>query len=141
MRAGCRPGRAVRRCCLAVLLLPLSVMAGSGGWTGTMKGLRVGGPGRAYASRAFTPPALATGARIQRVRWRYALPPGRVLVAVLCAGRRCTRLDGRRGTSRALAGAAADVPLRFHFSLPPGEVRPVRVERLRLSVEYRRRDR
>ena len=102
-----------------------------------MEGPRVAGPGRNYASAPLPGPAIAAGATIRRVRWRFALPPGRTLAAELCADRRCVPVKGASGASEALAGQPADAPLQFRFRLPPGERAPVQVGAIQLLVDYR----
>lgn len=102
-----------------------------------MRGPRVAGPDRSYASAPLTPPAAAAGAHVRRVHWRYVLPPGRGLLAELCADRHCVPVTGSRGSSEALAGAAADAPLEFRFRLPAGQRTPVQVGAIELSVDYR----
>lgn len=120
----------------AIALWWCTASAAAGSWSTTLRGPRVAGPDRSYASAPFTPPAIAIDARVRRVHWRYALPPGRELVAALCADRHCVPVTGRRGSSEALAGAAADAPLQFRFRLPAGERTPVQVGAIDLSVDY-----
>lgn len=102
----------------------------------TTLGPRVAGPDRFYDSAPLKPPVLAGDARIRSVHWRHELPPGRKLIAQLCTSRRCIGLDGSRGTSDALAGEPADVPLWFRFRLPAGERTPVQVGAIQLLVDY-----
>lgn len=133
----------LRRCIIrwvgpcAIALWSCTASAAAGSWSATLRGPRVAGPDRSYASAPFTPPAIATDARVRRVHWRYALlPPGRELAAELCADRHCVPVAGHRGSSEALAGAAAAAPLEFRFRLPAGERRPVQVGAIELSVDY-----
>lgn len=120
----------------AIALWWCTASAAAGSWSATLRGPRVAGPDRSYAGAPFTPPAIATDARVRRVHWRYALPPGRELAVELCANRDCVPVTGTRGSSEALAGTDADVPLAFRFRLPAGERRPVQVGAIELSVDY-----
>jgi len=119
-----------------VLCWSCAAFAASGSWSGTINGPRVAGPDRNYASAPLTPPALAAGARIRRVQWRYALPPGRRLIAELCVGRHCIRLNTNRGSSDALVGTPADTPLAFRFRLPVDACQAVQVGAIQLVVDY-----
>lgn len=95
------------------------------------------GAGRTYASAPLVAPAVAAGAAIRSVRWRFALPPGHTLAAELCVAGRCVPVKGSRGASDALGGQPADAPLQFRFRLPPGERTPVQVGAIQLLVDYR----
>lgn len=101
-----------------------------------MNGPRVAGASRFYTSAPLAGISVAPGAKIRRVRWRIALPPGRTLVAELCVDRRCIAVKGARGTSEALAGQPAAAPLQFRFRLPPGQRAPVQVGAIQLLVDY-----
>jgi len=120
-----------------MVLASCTALAAAGSWSATVDGPRVAGAGRDYISAPLTGPAIATGAAIRSIRWRFALPPGRTLVAELCADRRCVPVTGARGASEALAGQPADAPLQFRFRLPPGERAPVQVGAIQLLVDYR----
>jgi flagellar protein FlhE len=135
-------GIALRRCigCLAscaAALASCAALAADGSWSGSVEGPRIAGPDRIYASAPLMPPILAAGARIRSVRWRYALPPGRVPMVRLCVDRHCVPLGAARGSSDALAGWPADAPLDFRFHLPPGARTPVQVGAIQLLVDYR----
>ena len=72
------------------------------------------------SSAALLPNTLPGGnARIETVSWRYRLlsaePAG--LQVHLCSLNRCIPLTSASGTSHALAGEAADGPLRFVYSV------------------------
>jgi len=121
----------------AVALWSCAALAAAGSWSATVDGPRVAGAGRDYISAPLAAPAMATGAAIRSIRWRFALPPGRTLAAELCADRRCVPIKGNRGTSKALAGQPAGAPLQFRFRLPPGERAPVQVGAIQLLVDYR----
>lgn len=121
----------------AVVLWSCAALAAAGSWSAMVEGPRVAGPGRLYVSAPLTAPAAANGATIRRVRWRFALPPGRTLAAELCADRRCVPVKGSRGASDALAGQSAAAPLQFRFRLPPGQRTPVQVGAIQLLVDYR----
>ncbi len=120
-----------------MLLASCAALAAAGSWSGTVDGPRVAGAGRIYLSAPLTAPAVATGAEIRSVRWRFALPPGRTLAAELCVDRRCVPVKGARGASEALAGQPAAAPLQFRFRLPPGQRTPVQVGAIQLLVDYR----
>lgn len=120
-----------------MLLASCAALAAAGSWSGTVDGPRVAGAGRIYLSAPLTAPAVAAGAEIRSVRWRFALPPGRTLAAELCVDRRCVPVKGARGASEALAGQPAAAPLQFRFRLPPGQRTPVQVGAIQLLVDYR----
>lgn len=120
-----------------MLLASCAALAAAGSWSGTVDGPRVAGAGRIYLSAPLTAPAVAAGAKIRSVRWRFALPPGRTLAAELCVDRRCVPVKGARGASEALAGQPAAAPLQFRFRLPPGQRTPMQVGAIQLLVDYR----
>ncbi|TDX31026.1 flagellar protein FlhE [Modicisalibacter xianhensis] len=131
-------GRVLLACSLA---LSGYGVAASGSWVGTGQGVRLFTAERTVESKPLSSSGdLARGAFIRQVHWQYRVPEGQPYPqAWLCASRECTRLSGARGTSRALAGLAADQPLHFRFRLPKGRqpARPFRVEGLQVIVDYR----
>lgn len=125
-----------RAVALALFLLVTGAALADGSWVAEAPGVRVSLADRETASATLTPPgAVPPGARIQSVAWRYRLPPGAAVRARVCHPAGCRRLATPRGTTRALAGLDASVPLQFRFRLPPGET-PLRVEGLQLIVNH-----
>lgn len=121
----------------ALLLWPCLGLAAAESWSQSIDGLRVAGPDRAYESVRLVPPAMGSDTHVVRVHWRYTLPSGRRLLAWLCAGHHCVRLQGRRGVSDGLAGTADTTPLYLRFRLPAGIRQPVRVGSIQLLVDCR----
>lgn len=124
---------------LALLLTALtgSAQAATGSWSSQLPGLMVAMSDRASASERATPPAginLQSG-QLERIQWRFQYPPGAHLNAWLCHPEQCVALTGMRGSTSALAGQSAEVPLYFRFALRPGQ-RPVRVQGLQMIVNY-----
>lgn len=123
--------------CIVLALTSSPAWSAQASWSKRGGGLRVGGSGRAYTSHLLQPPDLVKTSRIAQVHWQYSLPPGRRLLAWLCAGSRCVRLHGRRGVSRALAGVSGGQALRFRFRLRPGDRKPVSIGSVQVIVDCR----
>lgn len=104
---------------LLCLLLPVAAGAASGSWIAEGPGVTLEQGGMSDSSAALLPPNTLPGgnARIETVSWRYRLlsaePAG--LQVHLCSLNRCIPLTSASGTSHALAGEAADGPLRFVY--------------------------
>ncbi|MFG6158697.1 flagellar protein FlhE [Halomonas sp. 1390] len=132
-----RPSRRGWPALALALALAGGELQAAGSWVAEAPGLSVSLAGRDTASVALraggVPPE---GEAITSITWRYRVPPGRDLNARLCHPAGCVVLPGMRGTTRALAGLAADTPLAFRFSLPRG-ARPVRVGGLQVIVNHR----
>lgn len=121
------------------LLLALAVgeLQAAGSWVANAPMTRVSVAGRETASAPLKP--VGTGAdhrAIHSVTWRYRLPPGSNLKARLCHPYGCVPLPTMQGSTRALAGLAADVALEFRFWLPEGHA-PVTVGDLQVIVNHR----
>jgi flagellar protein FlhE len=125
----------------ACSLAPTTSIAAPGSWVSAGESVRLFTAGRAVESQPLVPRGdLMKGTRIRQIHWQYRSPPGQpFLEAWLCASRQCIRLGGARGSSRALAGLAADQPLHFRFRLPEGRqpAKPFRVEGLQVIVDFR----
>ena len=91
---------------------------------------------RESRSAPLQPPASVNKGEITSLVWRFAAPPGAKVRGRLCQGETCVAMASMRGRSRALAGLPATQPLRFHFSLAPGQQRAVVVRGLQLIVNY-----
>ena len=124
----------------ACSLLPVSSVAAPGSWVSAGESVRLFTTGRVVESQPLLPQGdMVKGTHIRQVRWQYRVPAGQpYLEAWLCASQECVRLGGPRGSSRALAGLAADQPLHFRFRLPKGRqpAKPFRVEGLQVIVDY-----
>ncbi|WP_133481301.1 flagellar protein FlhE [Halomonas sp.] len=130
-------------CLLLLLALACGELQAAGSWVATAPPVRVSLTGRDTASDALRPSTsqarghvIPRGHVIQSIVWRYRHPPGSRVNVRLCHPAGCTPLANMRGTTRALAGSAADAPLEFRFSLPEGQ-RPVTVGGLQVIVNYR----
>lgn len=126
---------------LLCLLLPFSAAA-SGSWVAEGPAVTLERAGMSDTSAALSPPnPLPTAnARIETVSWRYRLlsaePAG--LQVHLCSVNRCIPLASASGTSHALAGEAAQGPLRFVYSVQSrGALNPpLRVMANQVIVNY-----
>lgn len=121
-----------------LLLLVVSGMTlAAGSWMDREARLRVSLVDRETVGAPLTAGGqAATGRVIDEVRWRFRLPPGSAVTVRLCHPEGCVPLSGQRGMTRALAGLAADDPLRFRFALKAGQS-PLTVEGLQVIVNYR----
>ena len=117
--------------------LTASAQAATGSWSTQVPGLMVAMSDRASASQNASPPAAANlrKEQLERIQWQFSYPPGALLNAWLCHPEQCVALTGMRGSTTALAGRTAGVPLHFRFALRPGQ-RPVRVQGLQMIVNY-----
>ncbi|WP_339882233.1 flagellar protein FlhE [Vreelandella maris] len=117
--------------------LTASAQAATGSWSAQVPGLMVAMSDRASASQNASPPAAANlrTKLLERIQWQFSHPPGALLNAWLCHPEQCVALTGMRGSTTALAGRTAGVPLHFRFALRPGQ-RPVRVQGLQMIVNY-----
>ncbi|CAO1658582.1 MULTISPECIES: flagellar protein FlhE [Halomonadaceae] len=117
--------------------LTASAQAATGSWSTQVPGLMVAMSDRASASQNVSPPAAANlrTKQLERIQWQFSHPPGALLNAWLCHPEQCVALTGMRGSTTALAGRTAGVPLHFRFALRPGQ-RPVRVQGLQMIVNY-----
>lgn len=121
------------------LLLALACveLQAAGSWVATAPATRVSLTGREMASAQLRPSSVEARHRaIHSIVWHYRLPPGSTLNVRLCHPAGCVPLPTMRGTTRALAGLAADAALEFRFSLPEGQ-RPVTVGELQVIVNHR----
>lgn len=102
-------------------LLPFTAIAVSGSWVAEGPGVTLEQAGMSDSSAVLSPPnpLPSANARIETVSWRYRLlaaePAG--LQVHLCSANRCIPLTSASGTSHALAGEAAEGPLRFVYSV------------------------
>ncbi|WP_170214860.1 flagellar protein FlhE [Halomonas halmophila] len=109
----------------------------AGSWVDRESRLHVSLSDRETVSAPLTSGGQAVvGGSIADVRWRFRLPPGRAIGVRLCHPERCVSVSGQRGMTGALAGLAADVPLRFRFAPKAGQT-PLTVEGLQVIVNYR----
>ena len=117
--------------------LTASAQAATGSWSARVPGLMGAMSDRASASQNASPPAAANlrTKLLERIQWQFSHPPGALLNAWLCHPEQCVALTGMRGSTTALAGRTAGVPLHFRFALRPGQ-RPVRVQGLQMIVNY-----
>lgn len=132
-------GRCVGVAALGVLMAASAIEAAPGSWVGEAPAVRLFTPERWVESRHLAPPAMAAGATIRRLRWRFTLPPGQPRPAAwLCHPQRCMPLPAAQGHSEALAGLSADRPLTFRFRLPasPRPSQPLRIEGLQAIVDF-----
>ncbi|MGM0536966.1 MAG: flagellar protein FlhE [Pseudomonadota bacterium] len=130
--------RRARRHALALLLaLAVGELQAAGSWVAKAPMTRVSVAGRETASAPLRPVGEGAENRaIHSVAWRYRLPAGSDLKARLCHPGGCVPLPTQQGTTRALAGLAADVALEFRFSLPEGQA-PVTIGDLQVIVNHR----
>ncbi len=120
-----------------VLAVACAEAHAAGSWVANASETRVSMADRETSSDSLGPVGTQAGNRvIQSIVWHYRLPPGDTLNVRLCHPADCTPLPSRRGTTRALAGLAADVALEFRFSLPEGHP-PVTVSGLQVIVNHR----
>ncbi|NBC49205.1 MAG: flagellar FlhE [Gammaproteobacteria bacterium] len=88
-------------------------------------------------SDPLSPPVeVPNGSLIREVIWRVQSPVGLTAQAQLCQAGDCILLPTARGRSPGLMGLPADQPLRFRFSLRPGQRRGVLVQGLQVIVNY-----
>ncbi|XKE45399.1 flagellar protein FlhE [Halomonas organivorans] len=127
--------RLIRGLTLCGLVLTAGTAQAAGSWVATAPPVRVAMADREAASAALVP-GDGTAGRIAEVRWRYRRPAGAAIRARLCHPGGCMLLPDQRGRSEALAGLAAEAPLRFRFSLAPGQA-PITVQGLQVIVNYR----
>ncbi|WP_249978995.1 flagellar protein FlhE [Vreelandella olivaria] len=114
------------------------LQAATGSWSSQVPSVLVVMSDRPISSRpVVAPPGAANveNAVIERVQWRFEAPPAALVNAWLCHPEQCVSLSSMRGTTMALAGKRADLPLHFRFALAPG-IRPVRVQGLQVIVNY-----
>ncbi|SEL75638.1 flagellar protein FlhE [Halomonas daqiaonensis] len=123
---------------LALLLaLACGELQAAGSWIANAPATQVSLAGRETASEPLRPGgAQASNQAIHSVVWRYRLPRGSALNVRLCHPAGCIPLPTMHGTTHALAGLPADVPLEFRFSLAEGQ-RPVTVGELQVIVNHR----
>lgn len=114
-----------------------SVSAAPGSWSRQVPSVMVAMSDRPSNSQPVAAPegVQVANALIDRVNWRYEVPPHTPVQAWLCHPEKCAPLFGMRGSTMALAGLYADAPLYFRFALTPGQ-RPVRVQGLHVIVNY-----
>ncbi|MEA3639777.1 MAG: flagellar protein FlhE [Lamprobacter sp.] len=121
-------------CWLASFSGPGAWAAGS--WVATAPPLRVSMAERESLSAPLQPPASVPEGEIHSLTWRFTAPPGARLRGRLCQADRCVAVDSMRGSSTALAGYPATLPLRFHFALAPQQQQAVVVGGMQLIVNY-----
>jgi flagellar protein FlhE len=140
MMAGARANRPVRViCALAIGLLSLGPewAVADGSWVASAPPLRVIAGDRETVSDPLSPPIeVPNGSLIREVMWRIRAPVGLTVQARLCQAGDCILLPTARGRSPGLMGLPADQPLRFRFSLRPGQRRAVLVQGLQVIVNY-----
>ncbi len=121
--------------CLSLLFIAAPVTA-AGSWVASAPPLRVIMAERESRSAPLQPPASVTDAKIVSLGWRFKAPPGADLRGRICQAETCVAINAMRGRSQALVGLPATKPLRFHFSLAPGQRQAVVVQGLQLIVNY-----
>ncbi len=133
--AGVAARTAVMALCWSLSLVAVPAAA-AGSWVATAPPLRVIMAERESHSALLQPPASVTKGEIISLVWRFEAPPGADLRGRLCQADTCVEIAGMRGRSRGLSGLPATRPLRFQFSLAPGQRQAVVVRRLQLIVNY-----
>ncbi|MBN8412643.1 MULTISPECIES: flagellar protein FlhE [Halomonas] len=121
---------------IAVVLASATAVAFPGAWTASAPRLSVASSQLERDSAALAPPAGHADGVVERVVWRYRQAPGAGLLARLCHGHRCVRLNAARGSTEAFAGLAAAGPFVFRFRLAEGAP-PQTVEGMTVIVNHR----
>lgn len=119
------------------LMMTAGSSLGAGSWVASHPGPRVAMVDATTRSQPLSPPKGLIGeGRITRVSWRFELPAATSVTARLCHPRRCISLERPQGSTDALAGLDAEVPLTFHFRLArPGPA--IQTRGLQVIVNYR----
>ncbi|QKJ87508.1 Flagellar protein FlhE [Paramixta manurensis] len=121
------------------LLFPLATPAATGAWQASGRGVALSHRGVAASSAPLRAAETING-HITLVYWRYTIsepiPAG--LQVQLCAGSRCTAIEGGSGATRGLANVSASEALRFIYTVPGqgGLFPPLRVGRNEVMVNY-----
>lgn len=128
---------------LALLLAPLAVSAGQGGWNASKSGVSLTYRGQLFNSAPLAPnpiQGVSPQNSITVVYWRYAVDgiydPG--LRVKLCTVQRCADIDGGSGETQAFRGLPATSEFRFTYFLEgKGRVdRPIDIRQVEIAVNY-----
>ncbi|WP_047607946.1 flagellar protein FlhE [Rahnella aquatilis] len=138
----------MRRTALLLLtVLSLPVLAASGSWSDTQRGVVLQNRGVMMSSGALAPPASAPvrssgSATITTLSWKYevlgARPAG--LQVKLCNTlNHCVNLDADSGVTQSFYGQTATSSLRFIYFVPGGGAMntPLRVMSNQVIVNYK----
>ncbi len=134
---------AKRLSALLLVLLPLTVSAGQGGWNASKSGAMLTYRGQLFNSAPLAPTpeqGVKPDNVITVVYWRYAIDgvydPG--LRVKLCTVQRCAEIEGGSGQTLAFRGLPATSEFRFTYFLEgKGRVyRPIDIRRVEIAVNY-----